>query len=459
MTDMHDEQDEPTIWWLLEPFLVTLSLLGLVFLLLFSTGCTPKVPDLPPPPPSPLLRTAQVTIRKPDGKPLLTAGVRLTDDYGHEQICPVSEEGRAICVLDSPTFIGVQVYLDVAADGYKPRRFVFIGSNTDQYFEDVILQHDVPPMNRLVIQGQFFHLDTGERFTVIEATDFNLLARFLAGEDIHPILQQRQDLGFNVARVFTAFNVCPDGNGCQAIGRLVPREHPDYYDRVPAFLDALAQHGLYAELVAFTGPYPGVLDSDAEKIQHWQRLCEAARTRPNVLLERVNEADHPANRDLPFNQLPKCEGVLSSAGSGTADHEPPAPFWDYASYHPGTGDEWMRKAIHNGWEDVAEKAHIPVLVNETTRFPDNDGSAEHAYDVGRGCALMVAGCTFHSISGKNSRLWAGLEYVLADAWTRGAKSLPLVCRDGAYRRIDDEKYLRVYERVGVGADCRVNVRH
>lgn len=457
------DDEEVTVAEVVWPFVVSLITLAAVVALVLSTGCAAHVP-VPDLPPSPIVppRTVQVTVRMPNGHPLLTAQVSLSDDYQHLQACPVSEEGRAICVLDGPQFFGVQVYLTVAAEGYKARRFVFIGAASDQLFEDVILDREVPPMNRLVRDGQFFRLETGERWTAIENSDFNLLGRFVAGEDIRPIVAQRAATGRNLLRVFTAYSICPDGYcppSNQPIGRLVPREHPELYDQIPAFLDVLAVYQMRAELVGFTGPYPGVLDSDDEKVQHWQRLCAAAQQRPaSVLLERVNEGDHPANRDLPWSRLPKCDGVLSSAGSATADHLPMQPYWDYATYHPGFSSEWMRKAIHNGWEDVAEKANIPVLVNETTRFPDNDSSLEHAYDVGRGCALMMAGCAFHSVAGKRSGLWDGLELALAQAWGDGAKSIDLACQAGAYRRYVDDRFLRVYDRIGVPANCRVEVR-
>src|SRR5262245_14147932 len=125
----------------------------------------------------------------------------------------------------------------------------------------------VNPLPRLVVDGRWFRQDTGARWTGLEATDFNLFNRFINGQDIAPILRQRAEVGFNLLRVWTDFDVCADGNCAhrQPIGRLVPSQHPDYDARLTEFLEKCAQHGLYIELTAFTGRP----DSDAGKIAHW----------------------------------------------------------------------------------------------------------------------------------------------------------------------------------------------
>jgi hypothetical protein len=315
--------------------------------------------------------------------------------------------------------------------------------------------HTQSALPRLEVDGHFFRQDTGARWTGIQATDFNLFNRFLDGENITPILRQRADTGFNLLRVWTDFDVCADGK-CpdhQPIGRLIPREHGDYYKRLSDFLDLCAQHGLYVELTAFTGR-PEV---DAEKIAHWDHLIEAVAPHTNVLLELVNEHD-AHDKSLPYDKLRRPPApILASHGSGGAGSPPKLPIWTYATYHPAFGADWMRKTIEEGTQ-MAEKFNVPVLVNEATRFPDRDQSLEHAYDVGRGCALALAGCAFHSVSGKNSRLWKGHELELAREFARGARSVPLACQNGELRRLDDPQAMRVFERTGAGPECRVAIR-
>jgi hypothetical protein len=98
---------------------------------------------------------------------------------------------------------------------------------------------------RLVIRGKFFYLETGEPFTVIECSDFSLLKRFIMGDDITPVLQQRADLGFNMLRVWTLnTSVIPGG--------LEPKRVPNFYASLSAFLDLCSQYGLRVELMAFT---------------------------------------------------------------------------------------------------------------------------------------------------------------------------------------------------------------
>ena len=199
---------------------------------------------------------------------------------------------------------------------------------------------------RLEVSGHFFRQETSARWTGIQATDFNLFNRFLGGEDITPILRQRADAGFNLLRVWTDFDVCADAK-CpehQPIGRLIPREHPDYYKRLPDFLDVCAGHGFYVELTAFTGRP----DSDAARIAHWDQLIAVASAHTNVLLELINE-HNVHNKSLPYDRLRRPPApTLASHGSGGAGADPKLPIWTYATYHPGFGADWMRKAIQEG---------------------------------------------------------------------------------------------------------------
>jgi hypothetical protein len=313
---------------------------------------------------------------------------------------------------------------------------------------------------RLVPDGTFFRLETGERFTWIGASDFDLYDQFLAGMDVAPVLRQRAEAGFNAVRVFTAFDICASGEGCQKIGRLVPREHADFYTRLAPFARLLARHGLYVELVAFTGPYARVFPgeesgNDEAKVEHWNRLIDAVADSSNVLLELVNEFDNGPNVGLPFERLrrppaPICASRGSNAGGG--DGLPVAPGWCYATYHAGPSAEehWPMVTAYDGMANVAERWRVPVIVNESIRFPDNEDNADRAFDAAQGCALLQAGCVFHSVSGKSSVLWSEAELRNARAWAAGARSVPLEFQSGSFRRredLEDAAHVRVYSRV------------
>lgn len=295
---------------------------------------------------------------------------------------------------------------------------------------------------RRVIDGQFFRLETGEPWTWIQCSDFNLLGRYLAHEDIRPVLAQRRDVGFNTLRVFTAYDV-------PRIGTLMPS--PAFYGVIPDYLTLCASYGLYNELVAFTGPYGGLFEDDDAKVDHWlalQRACSVADA-CDPLLELVNEGDHEANRDIPFNRLQSVFGILSSHGSAMADRPPMLPVWDYSSYHSNDLFEWQRKCAHNGMEDIANQHGCPAVSGENTRMPDNDGNPHHAFDAAAGAALLSAGSCFHSPHGKTSELWDGLELECAVAWVQGARSVPLEFQRGAYHHRTDLEgpgVIRAYDR-------------
>lgn len=291
---------------------------------------------------------------------------------------------------------------------------------------------------RVTVAGQFFQVN-GQPWTMIEASDFNLLGRFVAGENIEPILEQRATTGFNTLRVFTAYDIA-------GIGVLKPS--PQLYTLLVNFLHLCAQYGLYVELVAFTGPYQTVFLNDAAKVDHWESLITACTGETNVFLERANELDNSPNTNIPLNQLRWPSGILCSAGSNSADHAPVLPVWDYASYHSNDLNEWWRKTGHNSMEQ-ADLHYVPVTGNENTRFPDKDSNSNHAYDAALAAALLCAGSCYHSVRGKTSELWADQELVCAIGWVAGAMGVDLQFQAGVYHHrtdLETSGVLRAYDR-------------
>ena len=321
---------------------------------------------------------------------------------------------------------------------------------------------------RLVSSGTVLRLETGERWTAIEASDFNLFNRYLRG-DIEAVLRQRAEAGFNLLRVWTAYDICAIGVGadgwpCQPIGRLVPREHPNFYARLPQFLQLVARHGLYVELTAFTGPYQSMFASDDEMVAHWNRLIEAVRDSTNVIVELINEHDNQPNKGLPLDGMGRPPPpIIASHGSSVRGNLPLQPYWDYATYHPHDGDDWPRRAAYSGMIEVADPGHVPVIANETTRFPDVDSSPAHAHDAAAAGALLLAGACYHSVHGKSSELWTGVELEAARAWADGARSIPLEFQGGVYV---DRQEIKAQElsavlvrRLPDGREWVVKVRH
>lgn len=276
------------------------------------------------------------------------------------------------------------------------------------------------------------------RFSIRCTSDFNLYNRWFSGEDITPVLDQRQALGFNACRVWTAYDI-------PLIGTCDPHR-PGFYERWPDFMAELADYELYAEVTAFTGPYP-YFPTQASMIDHWNRLDDALTGVTNLLdLEAINEYDNPPNAGVPLDSLRRPIGKIASHGSAVQDAEPKTPHWDVAGYR-SPGSEWQRKVGHNAME-YAAAWNIPVWTNEYPRT-DNDPNLVHWYDGAASSALLCAGGTFHSPSGKDSTLFQGSELACAQAFIKGALSVPLEFQDGAYT-VNNPPYpdgvIRIYQR-------------
>lgn len=298
---------------------------------------------------------------------------------------------------------------------------------------------------RIVREGQFFKLASGEPWTVIECSDFSLFQRELDGEDIRPILQQRADLGFNTLRVWILNQTVVGFRNATADTGIHPNQRPDFYQRLTAFVQTCGRYGLAVEVTAFTSTQTLMPDPHAQR-EHWARTVEALRDQPNVLLELVNEADQHDNA-LTVD-VPEPFGLIASRGSNGADSPPPLPPWGYSLFHTNDLDEFQRKVGHNAMEWADVTGH-PCISNENTRYPDRDSSPEHAYDAAMGAALLCAGSCYHSQAGKYSRLFDGVELECARAWVAGARSVPLEFRAGRYMHHADMEgpdAIRVYER-------------
>jgi hypothetical protein len=286
---------------------------------------------------------------------------------------------------------------------------------------------------RLIRAGHVFALETGEPWTAIQCSDFNLPNRWQHGEDVTPILAQRAGAGFNLLRCWTHYDLSP------GIGTFLDID----YNRIPAFLSLCASFGLRVEFTAYTS---------IERFGHWERLVEACQGEPSVLLELVNEGTLPVNQ-IDMQRYAKPTQVLTSRGSGGAEGVPPWEPWDYVTFHTNGSNEEQRKVGHNAMEIWSG----PTLTNETSRYPDVGmwvGASvarqqQLAYDSAAGAALLCAGSCFHSQQGKTSVLWDDRTLAVALAWSGGAKSVPLAYQHQPYVHRQDREtpgVLRAYQR-------------
>ena len=334
--------------------------------------------------------------------------------------------------------------LQITAEGWQPiDRHEVVAPEVTLV---VPMQPVFVPLPKLVTRGKFFRRADGTPFTAIQTSDFNLFNRYQRGEDIRPILQERKDLGFNLLRVWTLYDLAP------GIGVLLD---PDY-GKLPAFLDLCATYGFYVELTAYTS---------TERVEHWGKLVVAVQGKTNVLLELVNELAHSVNALEHFSEYQKPAGILASHGSNGMDIPVVQPIWDYVTLHSNGEYQEQRKIGHN----AMELWDGPTLTNETSRFPDVGmwkgqtlaRQQELAYDAAAGAALLAAGACFHTVSGKTSSLFTEAERTVAAAWVAGARSVPLSCQAGPYKHRQDlegSTFLRVYERPVSGYECVVRIR-
>lgn len=364
------------------------------------------------------------------------------------QFGPLPGEDRLQTVLPPGIPYTWGAWLHIVVPGYEPSYTrVYLAQDLDLFLVPL-----APPLPRLVPHGQFFTAG-GAPFTAIECSDFLLYQRFLNGENITPIVTQRADLGFNMVRVF---GMC---NG--SLGRFIPADYGEaYFTQLPEFYRVLQRYGLYGEFTA-NADSRTVFTNGADQTAVWMRLGTIFPLIQNALVECVNENDQPIN--TLWTDLVRMRDVCAAHGSNGSQAAPVRPTWDYETVHLNSAFEWQRKTGHwpyecsNGANGLAA-SHVPVMANENTRYPDNDSSMAHAQDAAAGAALLCAGSCFHSVRGKASQVWDGVELDAAQAWVTGARSVSLTCQPGAYRRIDPpDPYLRIYQR-GTADTCIARIR-
>lgn len=329
------------------------------------------------------------------------------------------------------------IRLTVEADGYEP--YIDQPYTNPSRIGITLTKKPVVSLPDLRVEGQCFKAGDAA-FTAIESSDFALLARWQNGEDISDTLSQRQAVGFNMLRVWTAFDI-------PGIGVFTTID----YAHVPAFVALCASYGLYVEFTAYTG---------WNDPAHWANLIGAAQaSRPHPLLELVNELDQNTNEPDALGRIFRIEDyaqapapLLSSHGSNGSEHLAVRPAWSYETFHTNDASEWQRKNGHNAMElaDGTEDwpgSHLPVLTNESTRCPDRDDDPMHYYDAAASAALLCAGSCFHSVSGKSGRPWTDDELACAISHAAGARSVDLAFQAGRYNRLEPGENLRVYQRI------------
>jgi hypothetical protein len=263
-----------------------------------------------------------------------------------------------------------------------------------------------PSLLPLHNEGGHFADSNGQRWYWKGATDFLLLKKFLDGEDIQPLLQQRKDAGANLVRVFGM---------CANLAHFYPQEYDDYWGGLVAFVDRLYVNGLYVELTVFADAQM-VLPDLTTQIAHWQGFSRVA-SKPNVFLELVNENSHAGNT-IRVERFTHLDGpAMQAHGSEQTDQHPIEPHWNYVVYHARReGPPDARGATnYDPYEFEARyPKDRPWIADEGIKTTD----AGFAYLMGIHARVSDGG-TWHSQAGVTSQMWSDAEFEAAKAFYRG----------------------------------------
>jgi hypothetical protein len=365
------------------------------------------------------------------------------------QVAFQSVNGRYLCAEDGgggavhanrlrwqtwETFIPVQVagrtayrtsdgrhYLSVDVD--DPQRTVYARADIPiSGFAMEALDGDAG--GALRIDGTDFIDADGRRTVLLLADGFRFYERLLAGEDLAPLVRQWCDLGFAWIRVFFSYAADEQGRG---IGRLVPREHADFYDRVPDCAHILndAGLGLYATGLADA---QRAFRSAVEQQRHVQDLGAALRG-TRSLFSLGNEHGDWTRGDFSKNgfnpgDFDKIDGVLCSRSAGVADVTPYRPAWDFAEFRNRRDlPAMLFDTVASPWT-IRERdgVRVPLVFDECAKFGSGFYDDAHlARSLASHYAVEAAGLCFHTPEGIDTRLLDDGTARLAEAWIDGAR--------------------------------------
>ncbi len=184
-------------------------------------------------------------------------------------------------------------------------------------------------VQRVYVDGLGYKTADGKTWHGFSMTGFRDYQRFLAGEDIRPLLQQAKELGANMRRVFGMYGL--DFQTNDGSGAFKPQDHADYYDRIPAFLALYAEYGLWCEFTVFADT-AFVMPNQGEQVAHFNHVCDKLRECPNSFVELVNENNQHGN-GVNIGAFAKPSGIAACSGSNGEGGNPTQPFWDYSNLH------------------------------------------------------------------------------------------------------------------------------
>ena len=272
--------------------------------------------------------------------------------------------------------------------------------------------------------------DAAVRYRGVSA--FQLLDRFAAGQDITPFC--RAYAGFNVLRIWP-YVPTPPG---------IPGWTPPPNPIVADCIRACAAEGFHVELTLLTDDDPGRLSWALRLIDYL-----SGEDLPGLLLEAGNEPR--IHKDINTQAL-KAALERSQFLYTSGEYVDMTRFYGrYIVSHTERDGDWPRRAhdlfdyseTDGGPHMPGPRLRMPAVADEPIR-PDLAGYNLQDFRAYFGaCAILGAGATFHSESGKTAALPTELDARCAAAALEGLTVFPADAPLGPYARPADDS-LRTY---------------
>lgn len=306
----------------------------------------------------------------------------------------------------------------------------------------------VEPLTLLGRDRRVFTRD-GKPHTWMGLSGFPWCDRFARGDDLGPLLDPFQALGYNLLRDWDY--VTWEGTGWES-------QPPEVW---LAFLQAMEARGFYVELTLMTDDLP-------ERYDVAKRLVTAlANAKPtNLVIEIGNEPNIHKNIHVEALRA-TCEASGFLFASGLNDVPASEWFGLYLTAHTGRDYDWPRRChdlleYYNGGGPSAptDPPHPVPCVSDEGLQPQRPPPAASglAYQNGDlvktghdyraysgGCVIMGPGATFHWEGGKFGLPPTPEELHCAEESYLGLSAFPAGSSNLGYRRIDEQgKTSRTY---------------
>jgi hypothetical protein len=413
--------------------------LALALAVLVMAACATTPPRPPPVPPAPAVQCLAMVVSP--------AGVYTVTINGVSG--PTEASGYAYRLLPAGSYV-----VTVAADGFVTTTARYTAQPTsgcDTPITMVRARRQTGEAGPLTIRDAYFVTQDGRPWVGRGISDFLLFAKFLAGQPLDAVLNERVDLGRTYVRVFGTLGSW--GNPASALGdgiiHLFPQEHADYYAQLGPFADYLALFGMRVEFVIFADGQI-VMPNYQDRQAHADRVVAALAGHWNVVgIEVANEPfkNLPGGDAEAAEQARRLKGRGVPIAAGDVSQLPwalaSAAVGDYGTHHADRKPEWPRTG-----KDIMElmgTAHIPFWSDEPMGASDDQGringgsrsnTASDFRQFGANTSLFGTSL-FHCDNCAFSQLLNGTERAMAEEFNFGQQWAPREAQTYGYMRGDN----------------------